>query len=197
MELEEMKTLWDEISVEIEKQKKLTDSLILQMTKANYRNKINKIWIPELMGTLVCLASVIFILINYTKLNTPYLMACGIIASLILVLLPLLSLNAVYKMRSVHISAKSYKQSLLDYSKGKILFVFVQKLSFYLGSLLLLLIFPVMGILIGGVDLFKESPLWLWFAVGFPFFYLFARWVFKKYIRSTIDAENMLKELDN
>ena len=33
MELEEMKTLWGEMSMEIEKQKKLTDSLIIKMTQ--------------------------------------------------------------------------------------------------------------------------------------------------------------------
>ena len=83
----------------------------------------------------------------------------------------------------------------MEYSKGKIQFVFVQKLSFYLGSILMLAILPVMGQLIGGKDLFKETSLWIWYAIGFPFFYWFAKWVFKSYIKSTADAENILKEL--
>ena len=56
MELEEMKTLWGEMSIEIEKQKKLTDSLIIKMTQADYRNKISKILIPESIGAIICFA---------------------------------------------------------------------------------------------------------------------------------------------
>jgi hypothetical protein len=197
MELEEMKTLWGEMSSELERQKKLTDSLILQMTKSSYRNKLNKIWIPELIGTLISFAGVLFMLLHFQKLNTWYLLACGVISVLILVILPLLSLNAVYKMRSVNISANSYKQSLLEYSKGKIQFVFVQKLSFYLSFVLMLVMLPVMGQLVGGVDFFKETRIWLWYAVVFVSFYLLASRVFKYYIKTATNAENILKELDN
>ena len=195
MELEEMKTLWGEMSIEIEKQKKLTDSLIIKMTRADYRNKINKILIPEAIGALVYFSGILFILINVQKLNTTYLLVCGIISAPILLLLPLLSINAVYKIRSVNILKNNYKQSLLEYSKGRMRFVFIQKLSFYLGAILIVVCLPVMGMLIGGKDLFTETRLWIWYVIGYPFFYLFARWVFKSYIKSTADAENILKEL--
>ena len=123
------------------------------------------------------------------------MLVCGIISVLILFVLPLLSIKAICKIRSLNILDNNYKQSLLEYSKGKIQFVFVQKLSFYLGSILMLVILPVMGQLIGGKDLFTETRLWMWYAIGFPFFYWFAKWVFKSYIKSTADAENILKEL--
>ena len=165
------------------------------MTQADYRNKISKILIPEAIGALVCFAGILFILVNFQKLNTWYLLVCGIISVLILFILPLLSVKAVWKIRSLNILDNNYKQSLLEYSKGKMQFVFVQKLSFYLGSLLMLAILPVMGQLIGGMDFFKETSLWIWYSIGFPFFYWFARWVFKSYIKSTTDAENILKEL--
>ena len=97
MELEEMKTLWGEMSIEIEKQKKLTDSLIIKMTQADYRNKISKILIPEAIGALVCFAGILFILINIQKLNNWYLLVCGITSALILFVLPLLSLKAVLR----------------------------------------------------------------------------------------------------
>ena len=195
MELEEMKTLWGEMSIEIEKQKKLTDSLIIKMTQTKYRNKINKILISETIGALVCLTGILFILINFQKLNNMYLLVCGIISALILFLLPIISIKAIRSIRSINISDNNYKQSLLEYSKGRIQFVFVQKLSFYLGSILMLVILPVMGQLIGGMDFFTETKLWIWYAIGFPFFYLFAKWVFKSYNKLTADAENILKEL--
>lgn len=197
MELEEMKALWGEMSIEIEKQKKLTDSLIIRMTQADYRNKINKILIPEAISALVSFAGILFILINFQKLNTWYLLVCGLIAVLILSLLPILSIKAIYKIRSINILNNNYKQSLMEYSKGKMQFVFIQKLSFYMGAILMLVILPVMGKLISRMDFFKETTLWLSYAIAFPFFYWFAKWVFNCYIKSTVDAENILKELKN
>ncbi len=197
MEFEEMKSLWSEMSGKMEQQKKLTDSLIIKMTKVDYRNKIMKIFIPELIGTLVCFAAVLYILISFQKLDKWYLILCGIVSVLILLLLPFFSFNAMHKIRSVNILANNYKQSLLEYSKGKQQFVFVQKLSFYFGAVLLLAVLPVMGQMIAGKDLFIESRLWLWYAIAYPFFYGFSKWVFRKYTKVTVEAENILKELEN
>ena len=49
MEFEEMQSVWQEMSAEIEKQKKITDSIIIKMTKSDYRNRLNNIRIPEMV----------------------------------------------------------------------------------------------------------------------------------------------------
>ncbi len=196
MELEEMKAQWGEMSVEMEKQKKLTGSLIIKMTRVNYNNKLSKIFIPEAIGSAVGFGIVVFILINIRELNTWYLMVCGIVSALILVILPVLSIRSILKMRSVNISANNYKQSLLEYSKGKIRFVFAQKLTFYLGAILMLTSLPVMGALIAHKDVFKVASVWYWYVIAFPLFYWFAKWVFKSYIKMLAGAENILKELE-
>jgi hypothetical protein len=197
MQLEEIKILWEEMSADIEKQKKITDALIIKMTKADYRNKINKIWVPEATASLVCFACALGLLVNLQKLNTWYLLLSGIIAVLILILLPVLSIRAICTIRSVNISGNNYKESLLKYAKGKIQFVFAQKLSFYLGAILMLVILPVMSKLIDGKDIFIATRLWLWYAIAFPFFYGLSRWIFKSYIKITTDAENILNELEH
>jgi hypothetical protein len=197
MEFEEMKSLWGEMSEKIELQKKLTDSLIIRMTKSEYKNIIVKIFIPELIGAIICFIAVLYILLSIQKLDRWYLMAFGITTILILILLPILSFLAIHKIRSVNIPDNNYKQSLLKYSKGKQQFVFIQKLSVCLGAVLLLTVLPVMGQLIAGKDLFIESRLWLWYIVGYPFFYGFSKWVFRKYAKTTAEAESILKELEN
>jgi hypothetical protein len=196
MELEEMKSLWGDITMEIKKQKKITDSLIMKMIRVNYRNKITRILVPEAIGALGCLAGTLYILTGIHKLNTPWLLACGIISVLILILLPVLSIRAIQRIRSVNIPENNFRQSLSEYSVARIKFVSVQKFSFYLGAILLVVILPVMGALIGGKDLFKENSLWIFYAVLFPSFYAFSRWVFKSYVKTVSDAENILKELE-
>jgi hypothetical protein len=197
MEIEEMKDLWEEMSKEIEKQKKITDSLIIKMIHRDYKNKIHKILIPEVVGTSVCFAAVLFIVVNFQKLNTWYLLACGIMSAFILIVLPMLSIRAIHSMRTVNISSNNYKQSLLEYSKGKMQLVFVQKLSFYLGAILIVVILPVMGQIIAGKNLFMTTSLWFLYVIAFPFFYAFAKWVFKSYRKSASEAEIVLKELDS
>ena len=197
MELEEMKLQWAQMSVELAKQKKITDSLILKMIKSNYRNQISKLIIPEAIGSFICLAEGLYLVLNLQKLPTWYLLACGIISSIILFFLPLLSMKAVRNMQRVTISLNNYKQSLLEYSKGKMQFVYAQKVSFYLGAVLLVTGLPAMGMIVAGKDLFTATSLWLFYAIGFPFFYFFAKSVFKSYIKKTADAECILKELES
>ena len=196
MEIEEMKTLWNEMSGEIEKQKKLTDQLIIKMIRTDYRNKIGKILIPETIGALICVAGSFFVLINLYKLDTWYLLACGIISVVILFILPGLSINSIRKLRSIHISDNNFRQSLFEYSGAKMKYVFTQKMSFYLGALLMLVFLPVMGKLVDGTDFFKATWLWYYYVIGFPFFYWFARWVSKSYRKTILDAENIIKELE-
>jgi hypothetical protein len=196
MELEEMKTLWGELSTRIDNQKRMTDSLIIKMTQANYRNKIARILIPEAMGSSICLAGAVYVLLNLQKLHTWYLLACGISTAVIFLLLPVLSIKAILVIRSVNISDNNFKQSLLEYSNGKKRFVFVQKLSFYLGAILLVVGLPAMSQLLAGKDLFVISRLWLWYAGGFPVFYFLSKWVYKNYLKITAEAETILKELE-
>ena len=196
MELDEIKTLWAEMSDQISHQKKMTDSLIIRMTRSDYKNKFLKIWIPEAMGICICYTAAVYIIVDFRKLDTWYLMLCGIASLFILFILPLLSFFAVHKIRSVNILQNNYKQTLQEYSKSNRQFAMIQKLSFYLAAVLLLAILPVMGQLIAGKDLFIESRLWLWYAVSYPFFYGFSRWVFRKYAKVTKEAEDILKELE-
>src|SRR5450432_2885955 len=153
MEFEELKSQWAEMSGEIKNQKKLTESLIIKMTKMNYRNKLGKILIPEAIGACICFAAAIYILFSFQNLDGWYLKTCGIISVIILFLIPILSFHSIHKIRSVNIPDNNYKQFLLEYSKGKLQFVFIQKLIFYLGALLFLTALPMMARLIAGKDL--------------------------------------------
>ena len=72
----------------------------------------------------------------------------------------------------------------------------VHKANFYLGTFLLIVLLPIMGKLMADKDLFISTRLWLIYAIAFPFFYGFARWVFKSYNKKIVAAEAMLEELE-
>ena len=195
MEFEELKSQWSEMSANVDNQKKLTDKKISTMIEMSYRDKIRKIKIWEVTGAIFCCVALIFILNGMNKLEPWYLMICGIVSVMMLILMPALSLSTLFKISSANISTNDYRQVLFDYNTRKINFINVQKLSICLGALLFVAILPVMGKLVSGKDLFKSATIWYIYSVGFPFLYYFATWVFKKYNSSLNKAEEILHDL--
>ena len=197
MDLEEIKNQWDKMSKDIKKQKILTDKLIIDMTQEKYNNKLKLISIPETIGTVICFAGAIYIFINFGKLDTWYMQLSGLFTALFCIILPILSLRSIFGMQKLDMSNNNYKQSIEKFAKSKKQFVLIQKVSFYLSFILVLVCLPVAGKLMNNKDLFLESKVWLWYIpFGFVFLYFISRWVFKKYKSATTSAENLLKELE-
>ena len=68
MELEEMTSLWNDMSQIVDQQKVLTDKLILDMTQERYENRLRHISIPETIAALICFAVVIYLISNFALL---------------------------------------------------------------------------------------------------------------------------------
>lgn len=201
MELEEMQTVWSQMSDQIEKQKKLTDKMIIMMTQEQYRKKLNKIAYPEMIGAIICYSTVILILINLNKLDNWYTLLSGLISIVILLVLPVLSLKSINQMRKVNIAGNNYKETLIEYSKGKKRFQVVVKMGFYMGFLLMFVIMPVTSKILNNKDLFSETKSIWPFVIGIPiaiiFFITFSRWVSKCYTNNINSAELLFKELED
>lgn len=197
MDLEEMRNNWQEMSKEIEQQKILTDKLIIDMTQNKFNNKLKSISTPETIGTIVCFGVAFLILLNFSKLDTWYLQLSGAFSGLFYIVLPILSLKTIYGMKRINISEGNYKDSLERFAKNKMQFIRVQKWSYYLSFVLVIVCLPVASKLMNGTDIFLESAVWLWYLpFGFAFLYFFSRWVFKKYKRASNSAEELLKDLE-
>jgi len=197
MELEEMKHQWDEMSEEIKKQKILTNKLIVDMIQEKFTNRLRRISVPETIGTFICFGMALYVVLNFSKLDTWYLQLSGIFAVVFCVVLPILSLKSIYGMRKIIISTSNYKETIENFVKRKKQFVLVQKWSFYLSFVLVVVSLPVASKLMKGKDLFLESTVWLWYLpIGFLFLYFFSKWIFKHYKKTTKSAEELLKELE-
>lgn len=197
MELDEMKTAWAAMSTQIEKQNKLTSTLIMKMTQTQYKNKIRNIFIPELLGAIICLAEAILIAVNYAKLDTWYFLTAGIISAMLLLLLPVLSLRSISKMQAINIAGNNYKQTLIEYAQGKKEFFRVQKISYYLGFVLLIVLVPVMAKIFDGDDILAKTKIWIWtIPFGLIFMFFFAKWVYRYYRKNTLEAANLIEQLD-
>ncbi len=200
MELEEMQAVWSQMSDQIEKQKKLTDKMIIMMTQEQYRKKLNKIAYPEIIGAVICYSVAILILFNLEKLDNWYSLVSGLISVVALLVLPVLSLKWISKMRNINISGNSYKETLIEYTKGKQRFKKSMRLGYYLGFVLMFVIMPVSSKIIKGKDLFTETksiwPIVIAIPLAIIFFFVFTKWVYKSYTGSMNSAEVLIKELE-
>ena len=70
MELEELKTTWQEMSQQLTKQHELTHKMIMDMTKLKFSNKIKTIANYEGLGAIILLIASIYILVHIKMFDT-------------------------------------------------------------------------------------------------------------------------------
>ena len=199
MELKQMQILWDEMSAKVDEQKILTDKLIMDMTQERYRNKIQKISKYESLGAIVCFIAAAGILMKVSQLDTWYLLASGLFTTAYLIVIPLLVLRSIFRLKSVNILKNNLKQTIVDFTKRRKHFLFMQRLGIYLNFLLIFASLPVTVKLMNGKDLFEsQTNVWYWYIpIMVVFLVLFSKWGYGHYKRMSESAGNLLKELES
>lgn len=197
MDLEELQSVWTEMSDQLEKQKKLTHEIIMNMTQERYTNKFQKITHYESIGALICFAAAIAILLNFSNLDTWYLILCGIIALSFLLVLPVMVLRSLQRIKNINITNSSFKETLVSYSKAKRQLLFTQRLGIYLSVIFMFVSLPLASKIMKNKDLFLEPGVLYWYLpVMALFLFFFARWGYRCYLGITNSAEDLIKELD-
>lgn len=198
MELEEIKSLWEEVSKKVDQQKVLTDQLVMDMTKERFDTKMRAISVPESISALICFAAIIYIVSNFSSLDVWYLQLTGVIAMIACLLLPVVSLKSIQRMKSIDISKSTYKEAVKAYAKGKSRFMRIQKISFYASFIVLIALVVVFGKIMKGIDVFTMTEKLNWLVPsGIGVLYIFSHWVRKKYKKATDSANSILKELED
>ncbi len=199
MEIEELQATWAQMSKELEKQKKLTKEIILRMTHQDYKDRLNKIAIPEKISAVFTYVMAVILLLRFYELDTLPLRICGIITLAILILLPYFSLKYLNRMQNLNVSMLNYKESIVAYEKSKRRYQKFMKFTVYAGFVLMLIIIPVGSKIFDGDDIFSESQgnFWLWFLpLGTVFYYLFTRRIIGCYNSNIKKAGMILKDLE-
>lgn len=199
MELEEMKTLWEEMSARVEKLELVNEQNIMEMTQQNYTKKFDKLLFYERSGAAICFIMGIVLLLNITKLDTWYLMACGIFSVVTLLILPVISLRSLKRMTNLNLSQNSYKETLIRFKKSRDRVLLLQRGGVILSILLALVVIPVMDKIFNGNDFFTKeisTGYWIFLAVAMVALFFFARWGYGCYKSVSRSAENVLKELE-
>ena len=196
MELDDLKHTWNETKSPINEHQRLNPDTLEKIAGQNYRSKIRKIMLPEIAGSIVCLAAAAFIGFNFTILDTDLLQGSGVLAILLLLLLPVISILSTWKLSQVGNVNGPYAETLTSFAVQKVRFVKLQKLNVTLSYLLLVTIIVLVSKLLSGKDVSGNKYYWLFsFTIGFIFLLFYSKWVEKYYRKSLRQGEELLKEL--
>lgn len=199
MELEELQSAWTQLSDELNHQKKLTNKIILDMTKQKYQNKFTTITKYETLGALVCFAIAFFVILNFGKLDTWYLQVCGILTLLFLIVLPVMVLTTLKTIKNIDILNGSYKDNLKFYLKTKNRLLKLQQVGIAIGFVGLFFIVPVTSKIISNKNVFLTSlktEQYVIFAITMIAMVFFCKWAYNGYLKVTRSAQELLQDLE-
>lgn len=202
MELEEMQAAWTAMSSELEQQKKLTNELIMNMTQERYKNTWSLLWNAERLASLVCYGFLIFLLLKFALLDTVLLKVCGVLAAIIMAIIPVLSLRSIRNIKEVNLSTASVRETIATYTTQKQKFLSFQKFNVALSFVFMLVSVPVTIKILNGRNIFTDFGHKLWFVIPFMllffvgFFWLIYRWYKHMFQRSQklIDEAKQLQK---
>ncbi|WP_291967434.1 hypothetical protein [Maribacter sp.] len=199
MELEELQSAWTQMSNEINHQKKLTNQIILDMTKQKYQNKFTTITKYETLGAIICFAIALVILINFQKLDTWYLKVCGILTLSFLIVLPAMVLSTLKRIKNIDILNGSYKENLKLYVKTKNRLLRLQQIGIAVGLIGLVFIVPVTSKIISNKNVFLTSlktEQYIIFTITMVIMVFFCKWAYNGYLKVTRSAQELLQDLE-
>ncbi|SFR85961.1 hypothetical protein [Maribacter stanieri] len=199
MEIEELQSAWVQMSQELDHQKKLTNEIILDMTKQKYQNKFNILTKYETVGAFVCFIVAFFVLLNFGKLDTWYLKICGILTLSFLIVLPVLVLSTLKKIKNIDITKGSYKENLKVYLRTKNRLLKLQQVGMAIGFVGLLFIVPVTSKIISNKNVFLTNlkvEQYVIFATTLVALAFFCKWAYKGYLKITQSAQDLIKDLE-
>ena len=196
MELDELKSDWENRNNRPTNQNSLTSKMIDQMIQTKYNSKLNKIRYPEIGGGLVCAIAIVFIACNFNELDTAVTRCTGAIAILLLLLLPILSFLSLSKLNSESAVNESHVEVLQQFAIDRLRFQRYQKMNVTLCYLLMVAIIILLPKFFYGKDMVINKAFWTFaFSFGYIFLMVFSRLISRYYGRSLNQAEELLREI--
>lgn len=198
MELEEMKSLWEELSLKVEQQEKIQKKVLMDITQHNYRKRLNSIRIPELLGSIVCLGYAAYFILSFSKLTVTINQVFAAFDILFLIGLPIASLLAVRNLNQLNLVQTTPAKTLEKFAKRKIQFFRVQQFGFFFSGLFLISVLPPLAEISGKADIIRQPYFWLIYVpAGLLFMFFFGRWGMRKYRKIIQDSEDMIRGLED
>lgn len=168
MDLDDMKHTWSELNEGLAQRQQLSDERILQMMKRKSSSRLNRLIYFELFGTVVSIAMLIYLLLNFHRLNNWLNITGGYYLISILLLSFIMTYRVIKKIRQVNIVSNSYQQTVSDFSSLKKTLGVYKRFSIFINIISPFMILPVASKLFFDKDLLQNlNAFWEGLAVSF------------------------------
>ncbi|WP_132054759.1 hypothetical protein [Pseudocnuella soli] len=196
MELDDLKKTWSSTGRMVGQQT-MDVAQLVKDRELKYGATLRRIILPEILGSIVCLAAAVFIGFQWISLETTLMQTTGIVAIALLVLIPAISFWSTAGLRNRPNLSQPHADTLRHFAQQKLQFFKLQKLSVLLSYLLLVAVIVLMSGLYGRNDIVENKYFWmLSMTVCYVFLVFYARWVDKYYRKSIDGAEVLLREIE-
>ncbi|WP_157807171.1 hypothetical protein [Algoriphagus formosus] len=197
MELEEMKILWGELSGKAENQEKIKKEELMKMTKKKYQNSLGTIYLPEILGAVICFVYAGFFIFQIDKLELQVNQIFAVFNTVLMIILPIISLVMLYRFNRLNISENSPVQLLEKFKKDKRFYRDFQIVTIVLSGLFAMTILPPLAELMGKADMVSNPQFWMVYVpIGVIFIFIFGRWTLKKYTRALDKAQEVIEGIE-
>lgn len=194
MELEEMKSLWEDLSGKVENQEKIKKEELMKMTKKNYQNRLFSIYFPEILGSVVCFGYAGYFIFQIGKLELPINQVLAVFNTVMMITLPTISLWTLARLNSLKITDESPSLLVEKFKKEKTFFWKFQQFNLMLSGLFVVSILPPLAELLGKKDLILEPIFWMVYVpLGLLSVYIFGRITIRKYYKSLQEAQQLIE----
>ncbi|AWV97410.1 hypothetical protein [Arcticibacterium luteifluviistationis] len=206
MDLDEMKSTWQELSAELENQKKLTNDIILKMAHEKSKNSLGKMVKFETIGGLgmcvVLLVGLIGSMLNRSFDNVP-LMICAVMSGILFLFSGYISWDFIAKMKRINLLENSIEESQKNYLAVKEASARYKKVGVYSSLPTMIFFCPVVLKVFIGKDIFQDFSnakeeflvmILLSLVIAVPAVYLLFRF-YNKNMEATAEALGQAEEI--
>lgn len=196
MELDEFKNTWNEMGHQANEKQPLPLATLDRMGRKKMYSVLKKIILPEILGSAVCIGSVVFIGFNFYKLDQWPYQVSGILAMVLFIILSAISLMSIQQLSQPVDAGKTYADTLRDFAAKRIKFCKLQKLNVTLCYLLFVTVILILPKIFGTNSLTGSKYFYLYaYMLGYSLILMFSKWVFKSYNNTIRQTEQLLQEL--
>lgn len=139
-----MKSVWSDLTSELEEQKQLTRALILKMTQEKSSSRMGRIIKAEGLGVIVSALFMIYLAWNFTQLEHWTSIASGIGLLIVLGFGINFGIRIIMHARGIDLVNNSYTEVIRRFGEFKKLLGLYKKLSIWISGLCALFVMPVM-----------------------------------------------------
>lgn len=155
-ELDNLKTIWSEMSEKLDRHKQLTDQLILQMAHERSSSRLQRIITMESVGVVLVVIFLIALVSRFHRLDNWLQISGGILSVLTFIISLIMGLRIISQARRIDLTRNNYQQNLEHFSAFKRTLRFYRRLSIVLNILLPFFLLPVVFKLFLDKDLLTD-----------------------------------------